>query len=105
MTTPAVPAMPTREYGSAAWTFSMSRLAMRLPMVGRRSAAMTTPPAQASAAIVGACGAECARGRAYRGGVRGDVRGQSWRQWPPPGQQLRRGDAQEVSEGRRADGG
>jgi hypothetical protein len=39
------PAMPTKEYGSAACTFSMSRLAMRLPIVARRSPAMMTPSA------------------------------------------------------------
>src|SRR5262245_46601449 len=57
MPTPAVPAMPTREYGSAAWTFSMSRLAIMFPMVARRSPAMTTPPSQAIATIVVAWGA------------------------------------------------
>jgi hypothetical protein len=33
------------EYSSAGKTFSMSRWAMMLPMVARRSPAMTTPPA------------------------------------------------------------
>jgi hypothetical protein len=45
MASPAVPAIPTTENSSAAKTFSMSRLAMRLPIVARRSPAMTTPPA------------------------------------------------------------
>jgi hypothetical protein len=40
---PAVPAMPTTEYSSAAYTFSMSRLAMRLPIVARRSPAIDHP--------------------------------------------------------------
>src|SRR3954452_4152223 len=40
---PAVPAMPTPENSSAWKTFSMSRWAMTLPMVARRSPAMTTP--------------------------------------------------------------
>jgi hypothetical protein len=44
MARPAVPAMPTRLYSSVAKTFSMSRFAMRLPIVARRSPAMTTPP-------------------------------------------------------------
>src|SRR6478609_8741371 len=57
MASPAVPAMPTTAYSSAAKTFSMSRLAMRLPIVERRSPAMMTPPANSSATIVVPCGA------------------------------------------------
>src|SRR3954454_17635035 len=49
--------MPTSEYGSAACTFSMSRLAIRLPMVARRSPAITTPSAQEMATMVVPCGA------------------------------------------------
>ena len=44
MASPAVPAMPTQEYSSAGNTFSMSRWAMTLPIVARRSPAITTPP-------------------------------------------------------------
>ena len=44
------------EYSSAGKTFSISRWAMRLPIVARRSPAMTTPPAKVSATIVVACG-------------------------------------------------
>ncbi len=65
MPMPAVPAMPTSEYGSAACTFSMSRLAMRLPMVARRSPAITTPSAKESATMVVAWGATSAE---YPGG-------------------------------------
>ena len=36
--------MPTAEYSSAGKTFSMSRWAMMLPIVARRSPAITTPP-------------------------------------------------------------
>ncbi len=42
---PAVPAMPSTEYWSAGNTFSMCRLAMTLPIVARRSPAISTPPA------------------------------------------------------------
>ncbi len=42
-----MPAMPTQEYSSAGNTFSMSRCAMTLPIVARRSPAMTTPPGNA----------------------------------------------------------
>ena len=38
--------MPTQEYSSAGKTFSMSRWAMMLPIVARRSPAITTPPAK-----------------------------------------------------------
>ena len=44
MARPAVPAMPTQEYSSVGKTFWMSRWAMTLPMVARRSPAMITPP-------------------------------------------------------------
>ena len=44
MARPAVPAMPTQEYSSVGNTFWMSRWAMTLPMVARRSPAMMTPP-------------------------------------------------------------
>src|SRR5256885_4481699 len=52
--------MPIREYSSAAWTFSMSRLAIRLPMVARRSPAITTPSPQVIATMVVPCGATSA---------------------------------------------
>src|SRR5438309_87907 len=52
MARPAAPAMPTAEYSSAWKTFSMSRCAMRLPIVARRSPAMTTPPGNVTATIV-----------------------------------------------------
>jgi hypothetical protein len=57
MARPAVPAIPTTLYSSAANTFSMSRLAMMLPMVARRSPAMTTPPSNSSDTMVVPCGA------------------------------------------------
>ncbi len=57
MAMPAVPAIPTAEYSSAAKTFSMSRLAMMLPMVARRSPAITTPPSKVAETIVVPCGA------------------------------------------------
>ena len=68
--------MPTQEYSSAGKTFSMSRWAMRLPMVARRSPAITTPPGNVTATIVVPCGASvvsagaaaCA-GREQLGGV------------------------------------
>ena len=47
--------MPTHEYSSAGKTFSMSRWAMMLPIVARRSPAITTPPANVSATIVVPC--------------------------------------------------
>jgi hypothetical protein len=61
---PAVPAMPTSEKSSEANTFSMSRWAIRLPIVARRSPAMTTPPSNTAAAIVvpwGTNASVCAR--------------------------------------------
>ena len=61
--------MPTRLYSSVAKTFSMSRLAMRLPIVARRSPAMTTPPAYVRVTIVVPCGASIA---APGGSVRPD---------------------------------
>ena len=38
--------MPTAEYSSVTYTFSMSRCAIRLPWVARRSPAISTPPAK-----------------------------------------------------------
>src|SRR3954454_6777559 len=49
---PAVPAMPTPENSSAWKTFSMSRWAMTLPIVARRSPAMTTPCVCTTATMV-----------------------------------------------------
>src|SRR3954470_10881352 len=49
--------MPTAENSSAWKTFSMSRWAMTLPMVARRSPAMTTPCVCTTATIVVPCGA------------------------------------------------
>ena len=49
--------MPTAEYSSAGKTFSMSRWAMMLPIVARRSPAITTPPGKVAATIVVPCGA------------------------------------------------
>ena len=49
--------MPTAENSSAGKTFSMSRWAMMLPIVARRSPAITTPPAKVAATIVVPCGA------------------------------------------------
>src|SRR4051812_15260872 len=54
---PAVPAMPTPENSSAWKTFSMSRCAMTLPIVARRSPAMTTPWVWTTATMVVPCGA------------------------------------------------
>ena len=48
--------MPTQEYSSVGNTFSMSRCAMMLPIVARRSPAITTPPRKVAATIVVACG-------------------------------------------------
>lgn len=73
---PAVPAMPTAEYSSAGKTFSMSRWAITLPMVARRSPASTTPPMNVTATIVVPCGASMApcRGGRFRlpGSIPGD---------------------------------
>ncbi len=44
--------MPTAEYVSVMNTFSMSRWAITLPAVARRSPAITTPPSKTSATIV-----------------------------------------------------
>jgi len=44
--------MPMTEYSSATKTFSMSCWAMRLPIVARRSPAITTPSAVRSATMV-----------------------------------------------------
>ena len=49
--------MPTQENSSAGKTFSMSRWAMMLPIVARRSPAITTPPSNVAATIVVPCGA------------------------------------------------
>ena len=64
-----MPAMPTQENSSAGKTFSMSRWAMMLPIVARRSPAITTPPGNVAATIVVPCGARSAAlpsGRARR---------------------------------------
>ena len=45
-----------QEYSSLRKTFSMSRWAIMLPAVARRSPAITTPPAKAAATIVVPCG-------------------------------------------------
>ena len=66
MAMPAVPAMPTREYSSAANTFSMSRWAIRLPIVARRSPAITTPPSKVAATIVVPCGSQRSASRGAR---------------------------------------
>ena len=52
-----MPAIPTQLYSSAEKTFSMSRWAMMLPIVARRSPAITTPPSKVAATIVVPCGA------------------------------------------------
>ncbi len=57
--------MPTAENSSAGKTFSMSRWAMTLPIVARRSPAITTPPGKVAATIVVPCGA---RSPAWPGG-------------------------------------
>src|SRR3954466_14395625 len=65
--------MPTQEYSSAGKTFSMSLWAMMLPIVARRSPAMTTPPGKVAATIVVPCGARspaCPWGTARRDGSR-----------------------------------
>src|SRR3546814_18313438 len=49
--------MPTQLYSSAGKTFWMSRWAMMLPIVARRSPAITTPPGKVAATIVVPCGA------------------------------------------------
>ena len=61
---PAAPAMPTAEYESVMNTFSMSRWAITLPAVARRSPAMTTPSRNTSATIVVACGTSSPAGTA-----------------------------------------
>ena len=48
--------MPTAEWVSVTKTFSMSRWAMILPIVARRSPAITTPFWQVTATIVVPCG-------------------------------------------------
>ena len=66
--------MPTAEYESVMNTFSMSRWAIMLPIVARRSPAMTTPPAKVSATIVVPCGTSrpgCATAARARGGASG----------------------------------
>src|SRR5688500_1512803 len=65
--------MPTTENSSAGKTFWMSRWAMMLPIVARRSPAITTPPAKVAATIVVPWGARSAAspvGRARRDGSR-----------------------------------
>ena len=57
------------EYSSAPKTFSMSRWAIRLPMVARRSPAITTPPSKAAATIVVPCGASSWVGRGRASGA------------------------------------
>src|SRR3954451_6265995 len=52
--------MPTAENSSAGKTFSMSRWAMMLPIVARRSPAITTPPGNVAATIVVPWGASSA---------------------------------------------
>src|SRR5215211_3994630 len=67
MAGPAAPAIATAEKSSAGNTFSMSRLAMVMPSVARRSPPMATPSANTTAATVVPCGtsgtvpAPCAR--------------------------------------------
>src|SRR5687768_3984837 len=54
--------MPTHENSSAGKTFSMSRWAMMLPIVARRSPAITTPPGKVAATIVVPWGARSPAG-------------------------------------------
>src|SRR3954453_9562830 len=61
---PAAPAMPMTDQESAAYTFSMSRLEIRLPMVARRSPPIRTPPSYVAATMVVACGGRSPTGRA-----------------------------------------
>ena len=91
--------MPTAEYSSAGKTFSMSRWAMMLPIVARRSPAITTPPGKVAATIVVPCGARSPAwpcGTARRAGSRSgacsarksandDVPGRQERRRQPPG--------------------
>jgi hypothetical protein len=56
MAGPAAPAMATAEKSSAGNTFSMSRWAMFMPSVARRSPPMATPSANRRAATVVPCG-------------------------------------------------
>ena len=65
--------MPTTENSSAGKTFSMSRWAMMLPIVARRSPAITTPSGNVAATIVVPCGARsaaCPGGSERRDGSR-----------------------------------
>ena len=65
--------MPTQEYSSVGKTFSMSRCAMTLPIVARRSPAITTPSWKVAATMVVACGDSSAAlpaGRVMREGSR-----------------------------------
>ena len=99
MASPAVPAMPTRLYSSVAKTFSMSRLAMMLPIVARRSPAMTTPPSKVSVTIVVPCGASRAAPgwqRAPRGQQRRRVRGEELGERGRPRDEVGRGQASGV---------
>ena len=83
-----MPAMPTAENSSAGKTFSMSRWAMMLPIVARRSPAMTTPPGNVAATIVVPCGARSPAS--------------PWRHGAAGGQQVGRLVGEEVGEGRDA---
>src|SRR3954452_18974826 len=67
--------MPTPENSSAWKTFSMSRWAMTLPMVARRSPAMTTPCVCTTATMVVPWGASMWLVKAAGGGGRGAVGG------------------------------
>jgi hypothetical protein len=67
-----------QEYSSAGNTFSMSRWAMTLPMVARRSPAMTTPPSNVAATMVVPCGATSARSPMPRAEAPGTRPGACW---------------------------
>src|SRR5687767_4539222 len=71
--------MPTQLYSSAGKTFWMSRWAMMLPIVARRSPAIITPPGYVAATIVVPCGA---RSPALPCGTARDE-GSSWGDWLP----------------------
>ena len=79
---PAVPAMPTAEYESAMNTFSMSRWAIMLPMVARRSPAITTPSAKVSATIVVPCGTSARRVAPRPAAASGTGRAAGAARWP-----------------------
>src|SRR3569833_2470374 len=67
---PAVPAIALAEYSSARKTFSMSRWAMTLPAVARRSPPITTPPGNVTATIVEPRGKCSLAGTAHVGSTR-----------------------------------